>query len=859
MSKDTGSGSVAEATEASTFRSLLPHEPKPAEAHGYLHIQGSFEPKSKKIDCEENQNTDSFWSPSSLVDAITSSLVVQKLQGVVAVKPLNEGGPFTKLRIVFESPEAANEAYETWRNQKMTPAMILSNADGASQYSSRQLQITKITSKPMLPSAIAWTRSNPPKFRRLLHSNGPSLEEERSSVRFVFITNLIDSSNPPHYWSNVSLVIDTIRSVVNQFDSSGKGVEVFVPTKKSIHHCHVGMRKPADAQKLITSLQGTNVEWKFPTGECLQSPNLFLDYADITQRSEARGKRSDGCEVERGEPSRSECTSTTDHITVPGLEVVENFITAEEENVLLAAVTGPYAPWAPSQIVPSKTGSVRRRVQHYGYVFDYETANVLRNRNTASAACPPMPKIPDEVKQHKDGDILEQHIEQSVEEGRGWETLAGIIERIRRQKFQNNSLYPLINQMTVNEYRRGEGIGSHIDTPSAFGDGLMSLSLNSGIVMEFRNTDERIKKLVYLPARSLLLLSGPARYEWEHHIVTRTTDTHNGEIKPRGLRISLTLRTALTAPEDGESPMVQVESNSYPPKWGTQSENDQKIAAALITPSTEKDHVHAVYDAIATQWHHTRGRRGVLWPGATQFLQHLPKGSVVADVGCGDGKYFPAIWEAGSYVIGTDISLPLLKTSIGASADSNAPENRQVSEHRAHLRDRPAIAVADCMSLPLRDNSVDAAICIAVMHHLSTHERRIHCLKELGRIVKPGGRINVQAWAMEQAEDSRRKFASTDVFVPFNAQPKYLNKSGEGEDSNDQSCTTGKNQSVAEMYARTYDGAEYDERKGLVVFRRYCHLYRRGEMEDLASQVPSLQLVESGYESGNHFLMLEVL
>jgi hypothetical protein len=28
---------------------------------------------------------------------------------------------------------------------------------------------------------------------------------------------------------------------------------------------------------------------------------------------------------------------------------------------------------------------------------------------------------------------------------------------------------------------------------------------------------------------------------------------------------------------------------------------------------------------------------------------------VVADVGCGDGKYFSAIWEYGSYVIGTDI------------------------------------------------------------------------------------------------------------------------------------------------------------------------------------------------------------
>ena len=71
---------------------------------------------------------------------------------------------------------------------------------------------------------------------------------------------------------------------------------------------------------------------------------------------------------------------------------------------------------------------------------------------------------------------------------------------------------------------------------------------------------------------------------------------------------------------------------------------------SLVTPATERKHVHAVYDAIATQWHHTRGKRGTLWPMATQFIRHLSKGSVVADVGCGDGKYFPATWDAGSYV-----------------------------------------------------------------------------------------------------------------------------------------------------------------------------------------------------------------
>ena len=54
------------------------------------------------------------------------------------------------------------------------------------------------------------------------------------------------------------------------------------------------------------------------------------------------------------------------------------------------------------------------------------------------------------------------------------------------------------------------------------------------------------------------------------------------------------------------------------------------------------------------------------------------------------------------------------------------------------------------LRLPLRSNAFDAVICIAVMHHLSTRERRVKCLEELRRVVAVGGEVYVQAWALEQ-------------------------------------------------------------------------------------------------------------
>ena len=60
------------------------------------------------------------------------------------------------------------------------------------------------------------------------------------------------------------------------------------------------------------------------------------------------------------------------------------------------------------------------------------------------------------------------------------------------------------------------------------------------------------------------------------------------------------------------------------------------------------------------------------------------------------------------------------------------------------------VLAADCLSLPLRSNCFDCVICIAVIHHLSTEERRVEALKELVRVLSVGGRLLVYVWAYEQ-------------------------------------------------------------------------------------------------------------
>ncbi len=88
-----------------------------------------------------------------------------------------------------------------------------------------------------------------------------------------------------------------------------------------------------------------------------------------------------------------------------------------------------------------------------------------------------------------------------------------------------------MDQITVNLYPPGAGIPSHVDAHMAFHGVILSVSLGSEAIMEFRPSPssadgppDQLVVSVPLPPRSLLVLSGAARYSWEHAIPQRKTD-----------------------------------------------------------------------------------------------------------------------------------------------------------------------------------------------------------------------------------------------------------------------------------------------------------------------------------------------
>ncbi|XP_009783080.1 alkylated DNA repair protein ALKBH8 homolog isoform X2 [Nicotiana tabacum] len=136
----------------------------------------------------------------------------------------------------------------------------------------------------------------------------------------------------------------------------------------------------------------------------------------------------------------------------------------------------------------------------------------------------------------------------------------------------------LLDQLTVNEYPPGVGLSPHIDTHSAFEDLIFSLSLAGPCIMEFRkystgvwltspdtlNDEEAqnseksskfLRRAIYLPPRSILLLSGEARYVWHHYIPHHKVDVVNDtRIRRASRRVSFTLRKVRKGPCECEFP-----------------------------------------------------------------------------------------------------------------------------------------------------------------------------------------------------------------------------------------------------------------------------------------------------------------
>lgn len=488
----------------------------------------------------------------------------------------------------------------------------------------------------------------------------------------------------------------------------------------------------------------------------------------------------------------------------PGLIILEEIISEEEETRLMKLID-----WN-SETVTQDSNSTdcrkdlkHRKVRHYGYKFIY--TNGTNNVDTSN---PLELKIPTEFEDY-------------------------LFTRLEKELPSVKFTRP--DQMTVNKYEPGQGIPPHVDTHSAFEDPIMSLSIGSDVVMEFRKKDATVA--VQLPRRSVLIMSEESRYGWTHGITPRMTDivptTQGLTVKRRGTRISCTFRKIQPVPRCNCNFPELCDLQKAP----ILNECDSKVAAKL-----EEENVHKVYDEIANHFSETRHSP---WPQVQDFLNSFNTGSVLLDIGCGNGKYLGL--NPNITVIGCDRSEGLLKVCI----------NRNLNAFQCN-----------CLSVPVRDTSVDGCISIAVIHHLATENRRLQAIQEMSRVLVKGGQGLLYVWAKDQKADSKKssylrqnkqenKRDKRREVVPdtVDAIEEVKQMNGDITLPVHRNRTQFKHQDV--LVPWKLKGQEQIKQNGDGTFLRYYHVFEQGELETLCKKINEIQVLRSYYDQGNWCVIFE--
>ncbi|KAL3265928.1 hypothetical protein HHI36_010117 [Cryptolaemus montrouzieri] len=162
----------------------------------------------------------------------------------------------------------------------------------------------------------------------------------------------------------------------------------------------------------------------------------------------------------------------------------------------------------------------------------------------------------------------------------------------------------------------------------------------------------------------------------------------------------------------------------------------------------------------------------------------------------------------------------------------------------------------DCLSVPLRDDVADACICIAVIHHLATEDRRLRAIKEIVRILKPGGSALIYVWAQDQFSNNQKSnyikddkkqdvqintenFQSEISIVEGVPLPVHTNR------------TQFKNKDLLVPWKLKRNS----ENKG--TFLRFYHVYAEHELEKVCENLNNVEIISNYYDQGNWCVMIQ--
>lgn len=215
--------------------------------------------------------------------------------------------------------------------------------------------------------------------------------------------------------------------------------------------------------------------------------------------------------------------------------------------------------------------------------------------------------------------------------------------------------------------------------------------------------------------------------------------------------------------------------------------------AKYLIKKTEDD-----YNRIATAF---SNKRSYITPDLLEFKKYISSGDKVLDLGCGNGRLLDMLAGLEFDYLGVDMSANLLEIA------------KEKHRNNKFLK-------MDGKTIPAPDNYFDVVFCLAVLHHIPSFASRQEFLKEICRVLKPGGKLVLTVWNLRLKREARRT-------IFFNNIRRLLRISS--FDSGDI------------LYP-------FRDNSGKILANRYLHCFTETELKE-AQKSAGFSVIESGFQS----------
>jgi ubiquinone/menaquinone biosynthesis C-methylase UbiE len=170
------------------------------------------------------------------------------------------------------------------------------------------------------------------------------------------------------------------------------------------------------------------------------------------------------------------------------------------------------------------------------------------------------------------------------------------------------------------------------------------------------------------------------------------------------------------------------------------------------------------FESVAGDWERIRKSCFDDRLGSVALEKLVPRGLVVADIGCGTGSLTFELARVAEKVVAVDLSAEMLKRAERLARERGV---KNVEFRRG-----------DAEKIPLDVSSVDAAFSVMVLHFLKDPARAV---AELARITRPGGPVVLLDLVPHQQEWMRAEMAHRWLGFERKTIEKWLRAAGCGE------------------------------------------------------------------------------